>query len=93
MKRRRSVSWVLVVTSSLCWWASCCVMWLKFIDRRRRSPSPRRIGSSTFRLPFATCWAAAIRRRIGATRRPANHKPTQMAASSAVSEVMKYIRP
>ncbi len=67
MKRRRSVSWVLAVTRSVRWRSSSLVMALKFIDRRRRSPSPRRIGSSTLRLPRATCWAALIRRRIGAT--------------------------
>ena len=53
MKRRRSVSWLLAVTSSVRWRSSSLVMALKFIDRRRRSPSPRRIGSSTLRLPRA----------------------------------------
>ena len=89
MKRRRSVSWLLASTSSVRWLSSSLVMALKFIDSRRRSPSPRRIGSSTLRLPRATSWAALMRRRIGATNRPANHRPTQMAANSAVSEIMK----
>ena len=66
---------MLAVTRSVRWRSSSLVMALKFIDRRRRSPSPRRIGSSTLRLPRVTCWAALIRRRIGATNWPANQMP------------------
>ncbi len=93
MKRRRSMSCALAVTRSVRWRSSSLVMALKFIDSRRRSPSPRRIGSSTLRLPRVTCWAALIRRRMGATNCPANHSPIQMAASRDVSEIMKYMSP
>ena len=42
---------------------------------------------------MATCWAAPIKRRIGATKPPANHSPIQIAANKAVSEIMKYMSP
>ena len=70
------------------WLFSSRVMVLKVDDRRRRSPSPRFSGSSIFRLPRRHLLGRPIRRRIGATKRPANHMPTQMAASSAVIEII-----
>ena len=89
MKRRRVSSSVFVVTSSSRWDFSSRVMVLKVAESRRRSPSPRRSGSSTIRLPVDTSCAAPMRRRTGATKRPANHMPAQIAASTLVSEIMK----
>ncbi len=91
VKRRRLSITSRARTMSLRWVRSSCVILLKVAPSWARSPSDRRTGTWTWRLPVETMSAALIRRRIGATRRLAKAKPIHTEDSSTVSAITVYI--
>ena len=91
VKRRRLSIRSRARTMSSRWVRSSCVILLKVSPSWARSPSERRTGTWTWRLPVDTMLAAPISRRIGATSRLAKCRPIQTADSSTVSAITVYI--
>ena len=83
--RRRSSIWSLAERISLRCVFSSEIILLNVPDSDATSPSERRTGTSTSRLPCATSSAAPMSSRIGRTSRSATAMPVQIAESSTTS--------
>ena len=91
VKRRRLSITSRARTMSSCCVRSSCVILLKVSPSWAKSPSERRTGTWTCRLPVETTLAAPIRRRIGATSRLAKSSPIQAEESRTISAMTANI--